>query len=81
MGSTSVNLISATATDDSSFTITNNATNSFPLGVTTITWTATDNSENQSTITSTVTIQDTTPPVITLTGDTPQRVEYNTRVH
>ena len=73
--STSVTIISATATDESSFTITNNAPVSFPYGVTTITWTATDHSGNQSTITSTVTIQDTTPPVITLTGDNPQSIE------
>ena len=41
----------------------------------TIIWTATDDSGNTSTVTSTVTIQDTTPPVITLTGANPQTIE------
>ena len=72
---TTVNLVSATATDNSSFTIINDAPASFPLGTTTIIWTATDDSGNTSTATSTVTIQDTTPPVITLTGANPQTIE------
>ena len=73
--STSVTLVSATATDHSSFTITNDASASFPLGVTIITWTATDSSGNESTTTQTVTIVDTTSPVITLTGNNPQSIE------
>ena len=73
---TSVNIGSATATDHSNFTITRNpTTSSFPLGITTITWTATDSSGNSSTVTSTVTIQDTTPPIITLNGANPQSIE------
>ena len=53
-----INIGTATATDnrDSNPTITNDAPNSFPLGVTTITWTATDSSGNISTVTQTVTI-------------------------
>ena len=67
---TIVNIGTATATDnrDSNVTITHNAPNSFPLGVTTITWTATDHSGNQSTITSTVTISDPRKPT---QGETP----------
>ena len=75
--STRVNLVLATATDHSNFTITNNAPDSFPLGVTTITWTATDDSDNYSTATSTVTIQYTPPPNITLNGVNPQIIELN----
>ena len=66
--STSVTIISATATDESSFTITNNTPTLFSLGVTIITWTATDESGNQSTITSTVTISDPRKPT---QGETP----------
>ena len=67
----------ATAIDHSNFTITNNAPDSFPLGVTTITWTATDDRDNYSTATSTVTIQYTPPPNITLNGVNPQIIELN----
>ncbi len=59
----------ATATDDtdssSNITITSDAPATFPLGNTTITWTATDSSNNSDTATQTVTILDTTIPVIT----------------
>lgn len=41
----------------------------YPLGDTTITWTATDAAGNDTTAVQTVTIQDTTPPVITLPTD------------
>ncbi len=51
---------------DSSPTLTYDpSTLSFPLGNTTITWTATDSSNNSDTATQTVTILDTTIPVIT----------------
>jgi len=42
--------------------------NTFPVGTTTITWTATDHSGNQKTATQTVTVIDNTVPVITTTG-------------
>ena len=45
--------------------VTNDAPDSFPLGETTITWTATDSSGNSSTATQTVSVVDTTPPSIT----------------
>ena len=61
----------ATAVDDVDLApvITNNAPATFPLGVTTITWTATDSSGNFATATQTVTVVDTTPPVITPPAD------------
>ena len=56
----------ATVTDnrDDSPIISNNATSSFPLGNTVILWTATDDSNNFSTATQTIIIQDTLSPVI-----------------
>ncbi len=56
----------STVTDvaDPSPTITNDAPESFPLGNTTVTWTATDSAGNAATATQTVTIRDTTPPAI-----------------
>ncbi|WP_166288274.1 HYR domain-containing protein, partial [Candidatus Nitrosotalea sp. FS] len=44
--------------------VTNNAPSVFPLGKTTITWTATDQSGNSATATQIVNIVDTTPPKI-----------------
>ena len=69
---TTPTLVEATATDivDPSPVITYTP-HSFPVGDTTFTWTATDVSGNASTTTSKVTITDTTAPVITLNGVTP----------
>jgi hypothetical protein len=53
----------------SQVTITNDAPEKFPLGETTVTWTATDESGNNSTVTQKVTIVDTTSPVITAPSD------------
>jgi hypothetical protein len=63
---TPVTLPPATATDicDANPTITSNAPAVFPLGTTTVTFTATDHSGNKATATTTVTVQDTTPPVL-----------------
>ena len=65
---TPVSLGNATATDDVDIapTITNNAPSSFPLGITIVTWNATDSSGNSATDTQHVTVQDTTPPTITV---------------
>ena len=49
-------------------TITNDAPAVFPLGVTTVTFSATDNAGNIGTAQATVTVTDQTVPVITLTG-------------
>jgi hypothetical protein len=47
--------------------VANNAPALFPLGTTTVTWTATDGSGNGSSATQAVTVQDTTPPVLHVT--------------
>src|SRR5229473_8082680 len=56
---------SATAFDIAGpVTITGPAAGSYPLGTTTVTYTATDQSGNQSSCTTTITVVDTTPPSI-----------------
>jgi uncharacterized repeat protein (TIGR01451 family) len=45
--------------------------NTFPVGVTTVTWTATDWAGNTTSATQTVTVIDNTAPVITTNGSTP----------
>ena len=47
------------------YTITNNAPSSFPLGTTTVTWTITDSASQTSTVTQLVTIVDNQNPLIT----------------
>ena len=54
------------------------AGNNFPVGVTLITYTATDAAGNTTTRTQTVTVNDGTPPVITLNGANPLTVECHT---
>lgn len=55
----------ATATDSSGIaSLVNNAPEKFPLGLTIITWTATDTSGNIAKATQTVTVVDTTSPII-----------------
>ena len=59
----------ATASDTfGSLTITNNAPASFLVGVTTVTWTATDSSGNESSAPQIVTLTDSTAPDLQLTG-------------
>jgi HYR domain len=62
-----VDLGSVTATDavDGAITPVSNAPAVFPIGVTTVTWTATDAAGNTATAQQLVTVQDTTPPAIT----------------
>jgi len=55
----------ATADNCSVFNVTNNAPNPFPLGTTTVTWTVTDGSNNQTTCTQSVTVIDNQNPTIT----------------
>jgi hypothetical protein len=52
---------------DASVTVINDAPATFPIGDTTVTWTATDDSGNASSDTQLVSVVDTTPPVLTLT--------------
>ncbi len=50
--------------DNCSVTVTTNAPQNFPIGVTNVTWTATDNSGNTATAIQVVTVQDKTGPTI-----------------
>jgi len=62
---TSVALTTPAATDVFAVTVTNNAPATFPLGLTVVTWTATDANGQVATTTQNVTVQDTTAPVVT----------------
>ena len=66
-GATGVALGTPIVTDivDPSPAVTNNAPAFFPMGQTTVTWTATDASDNSAATTQIVNVVDTTPPVIT----------------
>ncbi len=68
---TPVGLGSASASDACDFTptIANNAPALFPLGASTVTWTATDDANNQSTAPQVVTIVDTQLPVVAAPPD------------
>lgn len=46
--------------------VTNDAPDSFPIGMTTVTWSATDTSGNQASDTQVVTVHDTMPPILTI---------------
>ena len=60
-----VNLETPTTTDGcGTVTLSNNAPSSFPIGTTTVTWTATDSCGNIATCTQDVIIKDVEPPVI-----------------
>ena len=60
----------ATATDNGEIaSITNDAPDAFPLGETTVTWTAIDSSNNFSSLTQLVTVVDTTAPEILTPAD------------
>ncbi len=64
-----------TVTDNCSFTLTNDITNSadasgvYPLGTTLVTWTATDPSGNTSTCTQTIIVNDTEGPTLSCPAD------------
>ncbi|MCA1636319.1 MAG: PxKF domain-containing protein [Acidobacteria bacterium] len=73
-----VALGSATANDNCTVTVTNNAPASFPLGATTVIWTATDGAGNTATATQVVNVVDVTAPVITRTGAATMTVECHT---
>lgn len=55
----------ATASDLFAPVVTSDQPADFPLGTTTVTWTATDGNGNQTTATQNVTVRDITPPLIT----------------
>ena len=65
----------ATSTDREAM-ITDDAPDAFPLGATTIIWTATDPATNEMMATQVVTVVDTTKPVIALNGLPEVRVEF-----
>ena len=72
---TAVALGSPTTGDNCSVTnVSNNAPAQFPVGHTTVTWTVNDSSGNSATATQTVTVVDTTAPVITCVAN--KSVEY-----
>jgi RHS repeat-associated protein len=75
--STAVTLGTASATDvvDGVIVPTSDAPATFPVGVTTVTYTATDAAGNTATATQTVTVTDTTVPTLTLTGTATVAVE------
>ncbi|TCK64033.1 putative secreted protein (Por secretion system target), partial [Winogradskyella wandonensis] len=62
-------------------TVTNDAPATFPLGTTTVTWTVTDNAGLTATATQSVTVNDTTAPVITLNGNATVNVEACTGIY
>jgi Ca2+-binding RTX toxin-like protein len=64
-----VNLDSPTASDVQDITIYITAPDVFPVGETTVTWTAVDESGNSASATQTVTIVDTTSPELTMPED------------
>jgi hypothetical protein len=68
---TSVNLGTASATDDIDGTVavTPSTSGPFSIGTHLITWTATDAAGNIATATQTITVVDTTPPVVTAPAD------------
>ena len=65
-----VELVSPITSDEiSAVTITNDAPDAFSLGDTIITWSATDDAENTSTVEQKITILDTSIPIITIPDD------------
>ena len=69
LNSTNYGMANATDVTDADPVITNNATATFSLGNTTITWSATDYSNNTSTADQTITIQDTIAPLLSIPLD------------
>jgi hypothetical protein len=61
---TGIVLSTPNASDNCNYTLTNNAPATYPLGNTTVTWTATDDSGNTTTVNQTVKVVDTTLPSI-----------------
>jgi gliding motility-associated-like protein len=70
-----VTLGTPTIADNCSATASNDAPASFPLGTTTVTWTATDGSGNTATATQVVTVVDNIDPTITAPADVTVNVD------
>jgi trimeric autotransporter adhesin len=68
---------SATDVVDASPAFSHDAPSTFPLGTTVVTFTYTDVTGNTGIDTASVTVEDTTPPVITLLGDNPLTLLMN----
>ncbi|HET6517815.1 MAG TPA: HYR domain-containing protein [Nitrosopumilaceae archaeon] len=69
-GLTPVSVGQAMATDESGIqSLTSNAPEEFPIGITTVIWTAIDGAGNVAIATQTVTVSDTTPPTISPPSD------------
>lgn len=66
---TPVDIGRATATDIFEVTLSNNAPDAFPVGATTVLWTAEDANGNAATIEQTVVVQDSTPPALIVPDD------------
>ncbi len=65
-----VNLGTPTVSDNCTTSVSNNAPSSYPVGVTNVVWTATDNSNNSSSCTQTVTVLDNQVPNATCKNHT-----------
>lgn len=74
---TTIDIGSATATDIFPVTISNNAPASYPVGVTTVIWTAVDVNGNSVSGKQTITVTDTTPPVVNDVAVVPQLVKVS----
>jgi len=66
LSTVAIGTATATATDIFGATVTNNAPATFPLGVTTVTYTATDGNGLTATATQIITVTDNTVPVLTI---------------
>ena len=67
--SSGISLSDPTVIEDCNFVLTNDAPDPFPIGTTSVTWTATDESGNTDTCVQNVTVDDNEPPVITCGSD------------
>ena len=72
-------LLAATAADNihGIVSVTNDAPDVFPLGITTVTFSSTDNDSNTGTSQATITVVDQTKPSMILVGDASVTVEHN----
>ncbi|HWP78644.1 MAG TPA: HYR domain-containing protein, partial [Candidatus Nitrosotenuis sp.] len=76
--STPVDLVAPNVTDVQTVTVTNDAPSVFPLGTTLVTWLAVDGSGNNSTVTQSVTVVDTTAPNLVVPADITQEATGQT---